>query len=234
MNDFIILLWILVCLGGASAIAVLTKKFGSWIGISVLAGLAVISNVLASAKIIVFPFGLSAPSGIVAYALSFFLMDMLNEFYGRKEAMKGVYAGIISQLLTVPLIWLTLQWPAAPFMPADKVLAANVALGLSPWIFIVGVFAFSVASILNIIIFDFLRKATHGALLWFRSKASTITAIFAANLIFIPLGYYGTGSPILTMIKGHSIVQIMIAILDTIFMYLVIFIIKNGKNKTNI
>jgi len=234
MDTLLILIWILLCLTGASIIGIFTKKYGSWIGISALAGLAVISNVLASAKIIAFPFGLSAPAGIIAYALSFFLMDLINEFYGKKEAMKGVYAGIIAQLITIPMIWIVLQWPAAPFMTSVQVNATNIALGLSPKLFIVSLIAFSIASIINIYLFALLKKSTHGALLWLRSKVSTISAIFVSNLIFIPIGYYGTGAPILNMIIGHSTVQITIAIIDTLFMYIVVYLIKNGKDRTKV
>lgn len=231
MNELMIFLWIVLCLAGATLIGILTKKLGSWIGIAVLAGLAVISNVLASAKIVVFPFQLHAPAGIIAYMMGFFLMDVLNEFYGKKEAIKGVYAGILAQLVTVPLIWLTLQWPAASFMSPEKINAANLALGLSPRLFITSVFAFAIASMLNIYLYNKLKQATHGALLWLRNNVSTITAIFASNLIFIPLGYLGTGFPILNMIKGHSLVQIMIAVLDTIFIYFIVLFFKHGKNK---
>lgn len=234
MNELIILLWIVLCLTGATIVGILTKKFGSWIGISVLAGLAVISNVLASAKIIQFPFGLSAPAGIIAYGLSFFLMGVINEFYGRDEALKGVYAGIISQLITVPLIWITLNWPAAGFMTIEQVNAANISLGLSARLFIFGLLSFSIASLLNVFLYDLIKKSTHGHMLWLRSKVSTISAIITANLIFIPLGYFGTGFPILEMIKGHSIVQISIAIIDTLFMYLVFYTFKNGKQKNKI
>lgn len=234
MSELIIFLWICLCLFGATVIGILAKKYGSWVGIAVVAGLAVISNVLASAKIVVFPFNLHAPAGIIAYAMSFFLMDVLNEFYGKKEALKGVYAGIISQLLTVPLIWLTLQWPAAPLMTQEKIIAANIALGLSPRLFVMSTFAFAIASLLNVYLYNKLKQSTHGALLWLRNNVSTITAVFASNLIFIPLGYWGTGFPILNMIKGHSLVQIMIAVIDTVFIYLIVLFFKNEKSKAKV
>ena len=231
MNDLVIFSWIVSCLVGATFIGILARRFGSWLGIAVLAGLAVISNVLASAKIVLFPFHLHAPAGIIAYAMSFFLMDILNEIYGKREAMKAAFAGIIAQLVTVPLIWLTLKWPAAPFMTPEKIKATIIALGLSPRLFVTSVIAFAFASLLNIYLFNLLKEATHGALLWLRNNVSTITAIFAANLIFIPLGYMKTDLPILNMIKGHSMVQVMIALIDTLFIYFIVFLFKHRKIK---
>jgi uncharacterized integral membrane protein (TIGR00697 family) len=216
---------------GATFIGILARRVGSWIGIAVLAGLAVISNVLASAKIVLFPFHLHAPAGIIAYAMSFFLMDILNEIYGKREAMKAALAGIIAQLATVPLIWLTLKWPAAPFMTPERIEATKITLGLSPRLFVTSVIAFTFASLLNIYLFNLLKKATHGTLLWLRNNVSTITAIFAANLIFIPLGYMNADVPILNMIKGHSLVQVMIALIDTLFIYLIVRLFKHRKIK---
>jgi len=225
-SDIILFSWIILSLAGAAVIGLLTKKYGAWIGISAIASLAVISNVLASAKVVVFPFGLSAPAGILAYMMSFFLMDVLNEFYGPKTAKQGVYAGVIAQLITVPLIWLMLSWPAAPFVPAEKVAAANMALGLSPQLFGAAIVAFAVSALLNVALFAAIRKRTGDAMLWLRNKGSTITAIFVSNLIFIPLGYYGTGFPITKMIGGHSAVQVIIALIDTAFIYLVVHFAK--------
>lgn len=224
-----ILGWIAGSLFLASLLALLGRKYGSWITISVVASLAVISNVLASAKIVEFPFGLHSPAGILAYSILFFLIDTLNEFYGKKEARKAMIAGILGQVVTVPLIWLVLQWPAAAIMTPEKVTAANLALGLSPQLFVASIIAFAVASNLNIWLYAKLKNRTHGGYIWLRNNASTIVAVFVSNLIFIPLGYWGAGLPITKMIQGHSLVQLLIAAIDTIFIYFLIYTMKKIK-----
>jgi queuosine precursor transporter len=228
--DFIILLWIAGSLFLASMIALLGKKYGSWITISAIASLAVISNVLASAKIVEFPFGLHAPAGILAYSIIFFLIDTLNEFYGPSEARKAMLAGIIGQIITVPLIWLVLQWPAAAIMSSERVAAAQITLGLSPQLFLASLIAFTVASGLNIWLYSLLKKKSRGGLLWLRNNISTIISVFVSNLIFIPLGYFGTALPILKMIQGHALVQILIAAIDTIFIYFLLYSMKKIKS----
>lgn len=232
VSDLVLISWIFLSLGGAAIIGILAKKYGAWIGISAIASLAVISNVLAAAKVVAFPFGLSAPAGILAYMMSFFLMDVLNEFYGPQTAKQGAYAGIISQMLTVPLIWLALNWPAAPFFPEAKSAAANASLSLSPQLFAAAIIAFAASSMLNIALFAAIKKKTGNAMLWLRNKCSTITAIFVSNMIFIPIGYYAAGFPIAKMIRGHSTVQIIIALIDTIFIYAVVYFAKRDyENK---
>jgi queuosine precursor transporter len=227
--DIIIILWIVGSLFLASLIALAGKKYGSWLTISAVASLAVISNVLASAKIVEFPFGLHSPAGILAYSILFFLIDTLNEFYGPKEARKAMVAGIVGQLITVPLIWLVLQWPAASIMTPEKIEAASIALGLSPQLFVASIIAFTIASNLNIKLYSFLKNKTHNTHIWLRNNISTITAIFVSNLIFIPLGYWESGLPILKMIQGHSSVQILIAVIDTVFIYFLLYSMKKIK-----
>ncbi len=99
-------------------------------------------------------------------------------------------------------------------------------LGLSPRLFFASVIAFLISSLLNIYLFHKIRLLTKERMLWLRSKASTIIAIFASNLVFLPLGYLGTGLPVLNMMKGHSIVQVIIALIDTLFIYVVIYAVR--------
>jgi len=225
----IVFLWIIIAFCIMSATAYFSRRFGYWIIFSMVAGLGVIANVLASAKIIAFPFGLHAPAGILAYMMTFFLLDVLSEFEGKKMALHAIYGSIITQLACVFLIWATLIWPAAPFVTPEKVEAANIALGLSPRLFIAGLIAFTVSSMLNVFIYSKLKEVTKGAKLWLRNNTSTITSVFASNLIFLPLGYIGSGFPVMKMIKGHSLIQILIALIDTAFLYFVVRYTKNLK-----
>lgn len=225
----IVFLWVLVAFGIMSATAYLSRRFGYWLIFSMVAGLGVTANVLASAKIIMFPFGLHAPAGILAYMMVFFLLDVLSEFEGKKMALHAIYGSILAQLACVFLIGITLLWPPAPFMAAEGVEAANIALGLSPRLFIAGLVAFAASSMLNVFLYSKLKEVTHGTKLWLRNNASTATSVFASNLIFLPLGYFGTGLPVLNMVKGHSIIQIAIALIDTVFLYIVVTYSRNVK-----
>lgn len=229
MAHEIVLLWVIIAFCIMSVTAYLSRKFGHWMIFSMIAGLGVIANVLASAKIIMFPFDLHAPAGILAYMMIFFLLDVLSEFEGKKVAIHAIYGSLLAQMACAFLIWVTLLWPAAPFVTPEKVAAADLALGLSPRLFIAGLIAFSVASMVNVLVYSKIKEVTKGAKLWLRNNTSTITSVFASNLIFLPLGYIGTGLPVLKMIKGHSLIQILIALIDTLFLYLVVTYSRNIK-----
>jgi hypothetical protein len=111
----------------------------------------------------------------------------------------------------------------------------SISFGLAPRLFLAGVAAFFAADMLNIFIFTRVKNRTGKKMLWLRSKTGTVTAILAANLIFIPLGYWGSGFPVFNMIYSHAIVQIIIAVIDTFFLYAVFWYARrwfsDEKNK---
>ncbi len=229
MENYISLLFIIFGLISASVVAILAKKKGEWLSISAIAGLTLLSNILASANILKFPFGVTAPAGLLAYSLAFFLMDITNEISGPGIAKRGIYSGLTITCLGVILIWLMLIWPPAPFIKEERIKSANEILGLTPRLFGAGLLSYFAGSFINIIIYNKIKQATKGTKLWLRNNASTITGIFTSNLIFIPLGYYGTSFPVGKMIIGHTIAQITIALIDTIFIYAVVKVYRKGK-----
>jgi hypothetical protein len=54
-----------------------------------------------------------------------------------------------------------------------------------------------------------------------RNNASTMVSQLIDTVLFITIAFYGTpGFPILTVIKGQYILKLLIAVLDTPFIYL--------------
>lgn len=183
--------------------------------IAMIPCLAVLSNILGSAKILSMPFGLSAPAGIIPFMLSFFLLDVINEFFGEEKARGGMISGLIAVGMSVVVIEIVLLWRPAPFSATGL----SDVFYLSPRLFLASLVSFGVASYLNIRIYSAIRNLTGKGVLWLRENVSTIVSILASNLIFIPLGYLGTGYPLANMIVGHTIAQTIIALLDTPFIY---------------
>jgi uncharacterized PurR-regulated membrane protein YhhQ (DUF165 family) len=53
----------------------------------------------------------------------------------------------------------------------------------------------------------------------------TVVSQFIDTLIFITIAFYGT-MPVLPLIKGQYFVKVLIALLDTPFVYLVVMLIR--------
>jgi hypothetical protein len=76
-------------------------------------------------------------------------------------------------------------------------------------------------------LFALLRGALKGRFLWLRNNVSTITAQTLDTVVFILIAFYGKeGYPIATMIGTQLLVKYVIALLDTPFVYLLVYAVR--------
>jgi len=80
---------------------------------SIFVGSLVISEVLA-AKIVAF-YEIYVPAGVLAYAVTFTITDIIGEVWGKDYAKQVVFAGFLSLVVIILLIWIATLLPAAPF-----------------------------------------------------------------------------------------------------------------------
>lgn len=226
MDIFTVLFWIIASLGGSTVVSILGEKYGLEITAGCVAGLAVLANILASAKILDFSILGNAPAGIIAWSLIALIVDIVNELHGPKVARRMIISGFVVQVLSVSLIWIALIWTPASFFPKEQAEAAWSVLSWTPRLFGAALLGFLVSNLFDIYVFSRIRKATKGKYLWLRSKASTFMSMFVSNVIFITLGFMGTAYPVVPMIFGHFTIQVVIAILDTFFLYFAVIFIR--------
>lgn len=231
MDFIIVLFWIVVSLAGATIVAVLGERYGREITIGAVAGLAVLANILASAKVIDFSLLGIAPAGIIAWSLIALILDITNELHGPKEARKLILSGFVVQLLAVVLIWIALVWDPASFVTAEQSNAVWTVLSMTPRIFVAALAAFLISNLFDVYLFSRIKKKTKGRYLWLRSKASTFVSLFISNVIFISLAFTGTEMPVIPMIFGHFNIQVVIAIIDTIFLYAAVMTIRKWARR---
>ena len=108
-----IILWIIGILSIASIAAVMSKKHGVEYLIGMFAGAVVITAVIAGKLVTFGPFTLSA--SIIVFSITFYLTDIISEFWGKKEAQKAVWIGFLADILLLFAIWVAIQWQPASF-----------------------------------------------------------------------------------------------------------------------
>ena len=229
MAYFVIILWILATLAVTSAAALIGKRYGVEYVIAIAASLAVIANILAN-KIVVFgPF--TVPAGVIAFSMTFLMTDILSEKWGKQYARKAVWAGFYVNLVFVVSLYIAIAWEAAPYAADAAGMFADV-LRLSPRIFLGGLVAYLISQHHDIWAFHFWKKKTKDKHLWLRNNASTIVSQLLDSVIFIVIAFYGV-FPILPLILGQWVVKIIIALLDTPFMYGIVWLMdRTGKSRT--
>lgn len=227
MSIIIVLLWIIATLAVVSFAAVIGKKYGVEYIIAIAAALAIVANILAN-KIVVFgPF--TVPAGVIAFSMMFLMTDVLSEKWGKKYARKAVWAGFYANLVLVVSLYIAIAWEAAPYAAESAGMFAAV-LRLTPRIFLGGIIAYLISQHHDIWAFHFWKKKTKGKHLWLRNNASTIISQLLDSVIFIVVAFCGV-FPILPLIIGQWVVKIIIALIDTPFMYGIIWVMDKVEGR---
>lgn len=227
MEITIIILWILATFFVGSIAGVLGKKYSVAYPIALVSALVVMANIFAN-KIVQFgPF--TVPAGVITFSMIFFVTDLISEKWGKKEAKTAVWAGFFSSLVLVISVYIVTHWQPAPYMVEFSEMFAKV-LALTPRITIAGFIAYLVSQHHDIWAFHFWKKKTNGKHLWLRNNASTVVSQLIDSVIFIFIAFYGV-FPVLPLILGQWVVKIIIALIDTPFMYVAVWLMDKVKTK---
>ncbi len=171
------------------------------------------------------------PAGVVAYAVTFTVTDAISEVYGRRMATMVVRAGFVSQLFLIAFSWLAIKLPIAPFQSGISEVY-NSLVASPPNIVIASLTAYLLSQHHDVWAFHYWREKTSGRHLWLRNNASTIVSQFIDTVVFITLAFAVLprllGGTIISWnlipntILGQYITKVIIALLDTPFIYIVV------------
>ena len=111
---------------------------------------------------------------------------------------------------------IAIAWPPAPFWTGQA--AFQTTLQLTERIVLGSLVAYVVSQNWDVRVFHKLKEMTDGRHLWLRNNVSTMTSQALDTVIFITIAFYGV-LPVVPMIIGQYIVKLLIAALDTPFIY---------------
>ncbi|WP_096391667.1 queuosine precursor transporter [Halopenitus persicus] len=209
------------------------------VGLLALFVTALVTAQLTAAKILAIPLPvtlpvvgpeIALPGAALAYALTFFASDCYAELYGRRAAQVMVNVAFAMNFVVLALVWSTIAAPAD-----DPEFAATFAAALAPATNIVAgsLLAYLVSQNWDVIVFHALRDRTDGAHLWLRNLASTATSQAIDTVIFVGVAFVfaptvlGIGvtlptAVVVSLILGQYLLKLLIAVVDTPFVYLVV------------
>ncbi|WP_416838340.1 queuosine precursor transporter [Haloferax sp. DFSO52] len=181
------------------------------------------------------------PGAALAYALTFFASDCYSELYGRRPAQVMVNVGFAMNFVLLGLVWSTIVAPAAdPEFAAEfsNVLASgtNIVAG--------SLLAYLVSQNWDVIVFHSIREMTDGAFLWLRNIVSTATSQAIDTVIFVGVAFYvaptvlGIGQALpqnvlIGLIVGQYLLKLLIALVDTPFVYLVVSLLGDESTSAD-
>lgn len=229
MDYLISIGWILATLSLVILACYFTKRQAYITLTALYCTMAVVSAIAATKMISIF--GLYVPGGVLIYAASFLITDLISEIYGRKSAIKTVYYGFGAMLVFAGYSLLIVQWEPAPYWTNQD--AFESVVGLSFRITMAGWIAFLISQYWDVRVFHFLKESSVNWInkhLWIRNCVSTITSQLFDSSIFIFISFYGIYDNLGQMILAQYLVKVAIALLDTPFAYWGRNILRNTDN----
>lgn len=179
--------------------------------------LLVASNA-AGTKMIALPGGLAASATVFSYMVTFVVLDIVSELYGKKYSKLVINVGLGALILSVAFFQFSIIAPAADFWSHQD--AYEATLGSTLRILIGGWTAYMVSQYLDVWLFFRVKSTKTGRnKLWLRALVSTAIGQFIDTCIFITIAFYGV-FPILPAIAGQYILKLILAIISLPIVYI--------------
>lgn len=126
-------------------------------------------------------------AGMLPFPITFLLTDLLNEFYGKKAARMIAWIAFGMAVFAFILVSVARALPILEGIPgtADE-RSFEVVFGGSAVMTLCSIVAFLFGSLLDILVFGFFKRITHGKMVWLRATGSTvISQLFDSFVITI-------------------------------------------------
>ena len=213
MNE---LLWILTLLFSFMGVILFYKLFGKvglfiWIVTS-----TIICNIQTTKTIDIF--GLETSLGTILYGSTFLATDIINEQYGEKQAKKTIALGFLVMVFMTILMTIALLYVPSKSDFANESLKVIFTLNIR--ITIASISGFVISQWFDTILYNKLKDKFKG--LWIRNNFSTMISQLLDTIIFVIITYLGKMPiPIIFNIACTMyVLKLLVAVLDTPFMYL--------------
>ena len=221
-------LWVITVFYDLSIVVSLFYFFGkNGLYIAVILGI-VLGNLQGGkvSDLTVFGYTFTVSMGAIMYSGIYFATDLINEKYGRPAANEAVILGAIANVVVMlTLVLSTYYLPSEIAKSSDEVHEAISILALYSPIFVIGsLSAYLISQTFDVWLFHKLKTITQGKYLWLRNNVSTLSSqaldTFIYTFVWVLAGE-------LTFVVAFGIAltkyifKIFIALIDTIFIYLV-------------
>ena len=190
-------------------------------------------------------FDINLAAGVLNWPIVFITSDIINEYFGRPGVKKITYmtAGFIAYSFLT--LFLATKLPAAPFWVEvnkgannfDINYAFNNIFSQGLGIIIGSVVAFVVGQMLDVTIFQKLKKVTGNRFMWIRATGSTLFSQLIDSILVVFIAFYVFGKWNLTQVLNVALVGYIykssMAVILTPVLYLVHYAIDKYLGKDN-
>ncbi len=160
---------------------------------------------------------LTVPAGIIAFSVTYLVSDVVNERFGRSEAVRMIFISLCAQGVAFLIFLFALKMPSAPWWAGQEAFASVV--GLSLRVAVAGWIAFFASETIDAYLFAWFKKLTGGRQVWMRSALSSLPAMVVDSIVFVALAFAGA-APLIPLIVGQIVAKWIVGVIDVPFLYL--------------
>jgi uncharacterized integral membrane protein (TIGR00697 family) len=223
MNLILGIVELVVCFSG---ILVCDKLFGkrglfAWMAIAV-----VFANIQVSKQIDIL--GISTSLGNVVFASTYLTTDILNEKYGDKASKNAVKISAGALIAYIVFAQITQNYIPNSTDMVDS--GMKIIFSMAFRITLASGCMFLLSNWLDVVIYQKIKEKTDGKYMWLRNNLSTIVCNCGENFAFTFLAFLGTFDFLycVEIALTVSLVEMIIALCDTPFLYISKRIGKTG------
>lgn len=188
---------------------------------------------------------LDLTAGVLLWPVVFIMTDVINEYFGAKGVRFLSQGAVVLILYAFLMVFLSIAlvpaswWPASRATtggPEDMQKAFQAIFGQGLWIIIGSLAAFLVGQVVDVLVFQRIKRATGESRIWLRATGSTLVSQFIDSFVVLyiafGLGADWTFDRIIAVGTVNYIYKFTVAILLTPLLYWMHHIIDNylGKN----
>ena len=171
-------------------------------------GMVCIAGVLGNKQVALGP--LAVEAGIFAFLMLVVTSSAVAELHGCDTANRLVLIGFVPLLVSLALSLIVLALPASPEMAPDRLTAFETVMGGTPRIWLGGILAYGISTLLNVTIFTRLKAREGSRLLWLRAAIASVLSQIVDTLIFITIAFYGV-FPIAELLLGQMLAKVVLS-----------------------
>jgi uncharacterized integral membrane protein (TIGR00697 family) len=214
-----------------SGIFITNALLAEMIGVKIFSAEGTLGLNPANLNIMGFTMAFNLTAGAVIWPVVFITTDLINEYFGKPGVKRISYytAALITYAFVV--IFITIRLAPADFWinstdaagnPVNMDVAFNKIFGQGQRIIIGSLTAFLIGQLVDVFVFQALRKYTGSRMLWLRATGSTLVSQLVDSFVVLYIAFAGvfTNQQIIAIGITNYIYKFLIAIALTPVIYL--------------
>jgi hypothetical protein len=136
-------------------------------------------------------------AGVILWPIVFVMTDIINEYFGKKGVRLLSYFAVILISYAFVMVYLAIAAVPASWWPAvnqsrgmeDMELAFELVFGQGLWIIVASLVAFLISQLIDVIVFQRLKRLTGEKAIWLRATGSTLVSQLIDSFVVLFIAF---------------------------------------------